>query len=428
MTIARPSQEMQRSMIKSTPFPLQKQIDKVTHSVAESAACYTCENGHVHEKGTISEGCLPLVYLPKPRPYNEEKPKRDKLSRYSLLRRAQELSAIGDRIKLCQSPILVFGKFGREIGQLGGQLGKKIEVRKNVKNGRHSFGNLMNCRNVWQCPVCAARTAQKRGEDVKQAMEQHRCAGGVCDMHTYTFSHHYGDDLQEIERKMQSAMRRLKSGRWFQRFRHNIIGTINGKEVTHGKNGFHPHVHEILFLRRSWTDDERALWMTRWLEVLAIEGLEGSEEYAFHCRQDIKPTDYISKTGDMTLWGADKEILATHGKKGDGLNQWEILAASDDLYYADLWREYVKVYRGRRRLTWSRGLKEKFGIGDEQQEPQTEIVGTLTKQEFWQIYEKNDETRFLELIDELGFDLGKFTYFNIIHHLTIRNELCILRE
>lgn len=247
-------------------------------------------------------------------------------------------------------------------------------------------------------------------------------------MHTYTFSHHYGDDLKQIERKMQLALRRLKSGRWFQQWRHNIIGTINGKEVTHGQNGFHPHVHEVLFLRRSWTDEEQAQWTNKWIEVLALEGLEGSADYAFNCRRNIKPTDYISKTGDMTLWGGDKELLATHAKSGDGLNQWEILGLSDNPYYADLWRTYVSVYRGRRRLTWSRGLKEKFGIGDEQQDAPATVEGILTKEEFMEIHTRNDETAFLELVDDLGFNLAKFTYFNIRHDLTIRKELRILRE
>ena len=70
----------------------------------------------------------------------------------------------------------------------------------------------------------------------------------------------------------------------------------------------------------------------------------------------------------MAKGGAGEELALKEYKKGrEGRSPAELLAAScddGDTRAGDLWAEYAQVFKGRRQLVWSRGLKALAGIGE----------------------------------------------------------------
>ena len=80
-------------------------------------------------------------------------------------------------------------------------------------------------------------------------------------------------------------------------------------------------------------------------------------------------TQETERAGDyVTKWGADRELTQGHMKraKGGGRTPWQILEGILAGSKADimLFRDYAEAFKGARQLTWSRGLRELYGLRD----------------------------------------------------------------
>ena len=83
---------------------------------------------------------------------------------------------------------------------------------------------------------------------------------------------------------------------------------------------------------------------------------------------------YLAKVQDegkskTEKWSASAELARADVKRGRGDNfvPFELLDEDHDLPAAQrrrLWAEYYEGTKGRRCITWSRGLKDRFGIGE----------------------------------------------------------------
>src|SRR5581483_357530 len=72
--------------------------------------------------------------------------------------------------------------------------------------------------------------------------------GNAVYMLTLTMPHDYGLPLAKLIPAIADGFRAVKSGRaWVAlRKRVGIVGTIRSMEVTHGANGWHPHLHVLV--------------------------------------------------------------------------------------------------------------------------------------------------------------------------------------
>lgn len=138
---------------------------------------------------------------------------------------------------------------------------------------------------------------------------------------------------------------------------------MTATEVTHGRNGWHPHFHEILLLDASPADALAMLETLRagWRTSLAAVGLSGNEA-AFQVQSAQAAGAYVAKFGAA-------EELALHGEKrgrNGSRGVWQLLDDARDgcARSAAIWREYALAFRGRRQLVWSPGLKARFNIGE----------------------------------------------------------------
>jgi len=289
------------------------------------------------------------------------------------------------------------------------QGGKQIQVHKSIQYGTASYSGLQTCGSVWTCPVCAAKIAERRRAEIIAAMASHEAAGGCMHMLTLTAPHQRGDDLAELLANQAKALnsfwndRQVKAVLWEM----GTVGQIRALEVTHGRksprnNGWHPHYHVLLFnglephLMRydALREEQMTEWTLRlyavWARVCVKAGLgEPSLQHGLKLDDGSRAAHYVSK------WGLEDEMTKGHTKKAlHGETPFDFLRAflenPEDKQAAALFIEFAQVFKGKRQLHWSRGLKKRYAIGEKNddelaQEKQDEFsvwLGTITLEQW----------------------------------------------
>ena len=232
------------------------------------------------------------------------------------------------------------------------------------KTGAHFVG-LETCGSVWHCPVCAAKIAERRREDVAKCIDGAAEQGGATYMLTLTMRHAYGDKLEVLVEHIVNGWRKVQNRRAYRNLKekYGVIGTVRAVEVTYGKNGWHPHLHILFVFNQSLSDLDRELvegaLFNIWTDVLAKSCGNMVSVDALDFRQATS-SDYVTK------WGADRELVKGQQKLGNNSRSpWQLQDSMDeDPRAGALFREYANVFKGKRQLTWSKGLKATFGVGD----------------------------------------------------------------
>lgn len=258
-----------------------------------------------------------------------------------------KLSGLGKRVSHCG--YVAFSSF--------------VDLERNTATSKAGFRGLKSCGNLWVCPVCSARISAKRQGELNDLLAGARAAGHSVLMLTQTFQHKRGDSLPVILAAFKAAQERFRQRRDWKALRGVIVGTVSALELTHGRNGWHPHGHILLVVK----GDPAAAFgsvnglRSGWLAALKSAGLNGGKA-AWQLQDASAAGDYIAK------WGAGEE-LALHGAKSgrDGSRTpFAILADARDGCRASsaLFAEYAAAMVGKRQLVWSNGLKALFGIGE----------------------------------------------------------------
>ncbi|WP_341894301.1 protein rep [Ferrovibrio terrae] len=246
-----------------------------------------------------------------------------------------------------------------------------IDIRRTSHGSLH-YAGLETCGSVWTCPVCAARVAEARRDEVEKIMDAHTSMGGAVYMATFTIRHHAFQRCGDLRASLVEAWRRVQQGSVWQglKERYGIIGTIRALEVTHGQNGWHPHLHLLICTKRILSDVQQSaladgLW-NRWSSSLHRGGLGSATRDAFQfdrCGTAADAGAYVAK------WGAASELVKGHAKlaRGGGMSPWQLLreAGAGSKEAANLFREYAKAFKGARQLTWSVGFRAAYGFGPE---------------------------------------------------------------
>lgn len=250
----------------------------------------------------------------------------------------------------------------------GGHVGVRCEGDVSGLSG------LETCGSVWSCPVCAAKVAARRSEEIREAVEAWEGQGGQAALLTLTMRHHRGHGLVGLWDALAYAWGAVTSGRaWVDwRERAGIVGWVRVVEVTYGRNGWHVHVHALLLLGGGVDAGTvaalRASLVERWARALARRGHE-----AWDVGQDLRLVDGPTASRDLSRYvtkgDVGLELVGAQTKDaGETAPVWELLArvADDgDADALDLWHEWEAASRGRRQIAWSVGLRDRLGLGDE---------------------------------------------------------------
>lgn len=280
---------------------------------------------------------------------------------------------------------------------------------------------IATCGSVHSCPMCAERILTERAKEITAAVSAHHHARTA--MVTFTLRHARGNSLYALRRLLTDAYSRMKAGRAGMSLRRGLryVGDIRAAEVTHGANGWHPHLHALWFLggrldgaaqsrmrellQPAWEHAVRSAWartetVLRRMTVgdatlsraaaravcgarYVSEGVSLPEAAAAYRREweslggcaellapdaahgvhvascDAAGARYISKLG--------LEVAGVTTKRRPGVGSrttWQIAAdaAVGDARARALWAEHSVAMFGARQLTWSRGLRQKLGL------------------------------------------------------------------
>ena len=257
------------------------------------------------------------------------------------------------------------------------------------------YQNQFSCGSPWTCPVCAAKIAERRRAELKDVMNRADILGYDVFFMTLTIRHGMGDDLKKILGGLLKAYEGLSSGHWAQRVHKMIgyIGTIRVLEVTHGSNGFHPHIHVLIFVQRGVTTAKEIeeLYAEKWIDRCRKKGLpEPVREIACHVQGGKYADDYVTK------WGMIDEMVRGHQKEGKvgGRTPWQLLRDSmdGDKRAGELFLIYGDAFFGKRQLSYSTGLREKLLLPKE-----------LSDEEIVNAPETND-SQILEVLDGMAIE------------------------
>lgn len=239
---------------------------------------------------------------------------------------------------------------------------KAIGIWKTAHEAFH-YGGLMICGSVWVCPVCSSKITEKRRAELVDAFVQWQEQGGRVLLLTLTVPHQKNDSLASIFARFAKAREIMhrKQG-WIKlKARTGIHGSVRGLEVTYGVNGWHVHTHELLFLKGD--EDPRADELLKlWKSSCKSAGLSEPNEHGVSIDDGNKASQYVTK------WGLEHEMTKSHTKKGKlgGLTPFDFLRdylTTGDEDSAKLFKEFAKTFKGKRQLTWSRGLRELLDLG-----------------------------------------------------------------
>lgn len=320
-------------------------------------------------------------------------------------------------------------------------------------NRRAGFGQLRRCGSTWACPVCSHKIAAKRSEEIAEAIRQwhrpgfgpqpqggKRPSGGRIVFLTLTMRHKRGQRLDDLWTNGVSAgwhaatsgsawvrdqakygvtvPRLIKTGKRAGQTEHKPrIGFARVVETTQGANGWHVHIHALLFVRADLTKKEaEALGHSmfgRWVPALTDAGFgtptfrNGVDVRLMGPEDSNKVSDYFTKSvygaenSKKAGWEAAGGVNKTANRKFGNRTPFQILADLRETGDADdlaLWWEWEAASHGKRQMTWSPWLRVALRLGDELTDEEItntdeggDVVLTLRQDQFDAVVHCQDE-------------------------------------
>lgn len=335
---------------------------------------------------------------PKTREYVQElDPKRHRAERYALKSVVNRLLPTSRTSKCCRWRVPQ----------------QSLQVHRSIEHGKAFYSGLQVCASVWACPVCAAKISERRRAELVTAVALAKSMGLHVKLLTLTVPHGIGDDLPTLLEQIRNAWRRTTTGRTGKDIRKllGIKGTIRALEVTHGQNGFHPHLHVLLFLEQDATNAcVQGLFTPLWQDACTKAGLPRPSD-AHGCRVDdgSYAAQYASK------WGLESELTKSHTKRGRNGSRtpWDFLRAflgQSEGWQQDahLFRTYAEAFKGQRQLYWSNGLRALLALGEEAtdeevaavQEDNARMLAEITDEQWRAILRTKSEAIVLDMAEE----------------------------
>lgn len=274
--------------------------------------------------------------------------------------------------------------------------------------GRASWGNLQTSASVWASPLSAASISKTRAQEVTTALEtwfnQDKRHG--VEFLTLTLAHNRDQELSEVWDTLSYAWRGVvATASWRGGKRcagdkktFGVAHWLKSVEVTHGDNGWHCHLHVLLFLDRELSGEERDQLETnvynRWAKAAERKGFKTpSRKHGVKLEKALRNKSakdlgaYMAKgalasVAETLAWEITAGQTAKEGRGKDNRTPFQILddirkSGDTSLKNPDvqLWRIWERGSLGRRQQAWSKGAKEALGVldvSDEEAEAQAE--------------------------------------------------------
>lgn len=257
-----------------------------------------------------------------------------------------------------------------------------VQVRAN--GSAVGFAGLATCGSVWADPVCNAKIQAVRRLEVETAITVVLGQGGGAAFGAYTLQHGPRSPLDPLWRSLSACWEAVTRDKTVRRLRAalGLVGTIRAAEVTHGRNGWHPHLHPVHLFARPVSGGEvaalHAVQERAWIAAAGRLGLSAPSGraqhlHAVHGAAGGSLGDYFVKStyarpASSVAWEATSTQTKSRTRAGDSSTPWDLLRAvydDGDADALDLWHAWEVGSKGKRALTWSRGLRSAVGLDGE---------------------------------------------------------------
>lgn len=287
------------------------------------------------------------------------------------------------------------------------------------------FSGLVTCGSVWSCPICAAKIQERRREEIAKAVDWAYDNDLQPMLVTLTFPHRAWHKLQDLLDQQADALARLRKGRQWDEFKESIgyEGMIRSLELTHGGNGWHPHTHELFFVKKDADAEQtKAKILKFWTSACVRAGLlddknqaqmDAFSEYAVDVKGHCSASDYLAKQDDSRHWGVDRELAKASSKAGKskGLHAFGLLKQAETCKKsAGLFLIYSLAMRGKRQIFWSKGLKKRVGVDEvsdealaEQEREEADLLGQIDEDDWRTVREAEARAAVLDAAESGGW-------------------------
>lgn len=260
--------------------------------------------------------------------------------------------------------------------------------------GKVKWTGVETCNSVWACPTCSARIREGRRKELLRGVSYARTKQIKFFMVTLTVPHTVKTPLKKSLPALLNAWRRLRRSQrkvWAE-----IIGFVRATEIQVGTNGFHPHLHVMVFVPKdSWLDKDSLtyVWNKVWSRSVLREGLaKPSEKIGVVVEEAKDPetvADYLVKKQEnkVTLELIRSDLKQGRCNDSEAGKEWHCSPfdlLSDDLELPigverrkTLFIEFYEATKNHRCLEWSRGLKRFLHV----RERSDEELGEMSEDE-----------------------------------------------
>lgn len=359
MTIVAQMQQPNKSLILNDQFSL---------DLSAAVSCSCCPDPRSSSLGTIAEFSSACHSAPQ----NDIRDRAQK-DRYQLLKTAARLLP-DERIANCMSAVA--------------PLVTHVTAWHDPDEKSAGYRDLQRCESD-SCPFCAYARSESQRHKLVVALASAQKRDLYPLLVTLTLRHRQGEKLADVRAGLLAAYNRMFSGRAYQRLKDEylIVGKVRSEEQPYGVNGWHPHLHVLLFTEMELVGAARAAFEAelrrRWQAALEHEGRYASFEHGLDVRNaESDIADYVAKWGHEPLngaWGVDSELARSTVKQvhQNGLTPFQLLGAATGLEAplallqsitgirdktklrgrgASLYIEYFHAYKGKSRFHWGKDL------------------------------------------------------------------------
>ena len=254
-----------------------------------------------------------------------------------------------------------------------------VQVRDNGVSA--GFAGLASCGSIHACPVCNSKIQATRRLELGVMIATADSQGLVMAFGAKTLRHHAGQPLASLWPLQSDLWRAVTVDKSVRRLRKEMgfVGYARAAETTIGLNGWHPHIHPTYFFSNiprtiQLLSDLQAAETSAWINKAGRVGLDAplSEAQHLHIVTGAGAAeqlgDYFTKAGhqfgDSVAWDMTSTQTKTGRRWAKTVTPWVLLAGAraGDADALDLWHEYEKASKGKRVLTYSRGLRRRFGL------------------------------------------------------------------
>jgi hypothetical protein len=250
---------------------------------------------------------------------------------------------------------------------MSGLSGNFAQFQKSKVNGHARITGLITCGSVWDCPVCSSKISMIREKEIRTAIDNWYGLGNYCLLVTYTVRHNKGDKLTDLSRVMTEGLRFVKSGRQYQEIkRDGIKGSITLTEITYGQNGWHYHKHILLFVKNTFIyelknnqDKLQNVLVQRYRSYIESKGYTIVDGIGV----TIEKVENNKLGQYFTKWGMSNELASDIKESNGGITPFQMLDDIDT--WGNMFLEYSRTMYGKRRITFSNGLRAMLNMGEE---------------------------------------------------------------